>query len=92
MKKICISSPMPDDMAKINHRLGICQFIGFSPTASKKAFTLENGLLPKNPLNADNGLGCADSTMKCFGLVIIFFFLRAGAPHKIKANKVFTFI
>ena len=32
------------------------QFMGLSPTDSKKRLTLENGLLPKNPRKADKGL------------------------------------
>ena len=59
--------------------------MGFSPIFSKKAFTFENGRLPKNPLFAENGLGCVDSTMKWRGFVIMAFFLRAGLPQRMKA-------
>ena len=60
--------------------------MGVSFTDSKKLLTLEKGRLPKNPLYAESGLGCADSTIKCFGLVIITFLARAGRPHKINAS------
>jgi len=32
------------------------------------AFALEKGLLPKNPLDALIGLGCADSITVCFSV------------------------
>ena len=49
------------------------QSIGFIPLAIKNSLVLENGLLPKNPLYAENGDGWADSRTKCLGLVINFY-------------------
>lgn len=37
------------------------QFTSFIPLLFKNSFVFENGLLPKNPLYAENGEGCADS-------------------------------
>ena len=37
------------------------QSIGFIPLLIRKLFVFENGLLPKNPLYAENGDGWADS-------------------------------
>ena len=45
--------------------LGICQSIGALPKLIKISLVFEKGLDPKNPLLADNGLGCADSITKC---------------------------
>ena len=64
----------------------ILQSISFNPLLFKKAFVLENGLLPKKPFLAENGDGCADSIIKCFGLVIKSFLLLAYAPHKINTR------
>ena len=61
----------------------ICQSIGSKWFLIKKSLVLLNGLLPKKPLYADNGLGCGASKIKCAGLFSIAFFLCAGAPHKI---------
>src|SRR5690349_9900291 len=36
------------------------QSIGSLPISRKYSFALENGLLPKNPLCAENGDGCGD--------------------------------
>ena len=41
----------------------------------------ENGLLPKNPLDADKGLGWTEVRIKCFLLVIKFFFFIALLPQ-----------
>ena len=64
----------------------IVQSISFNPLLFKKAFVLENGLLPKKPFLAENGDGCADSIIKCFGFVINSFLLLAHAPHKINTR------
>ena len=53
------------------------QSIGFIPLAIKNSLVLENGLLPKNPLYAENGDGWADSRTKCLGLVTNTFFALA---------------
>ena len=37
------------------------QSIGSSPASTRAALVRENGREPKNPLEADNGDGCADS-------------------------------
>ena len=50
---------------------------------AKISFALEKCLHPKNPLYADNGLGCGASKIKCFGLLSIALFIWAGLPHKI---------
>lgn len=42
---------------------GTRQSIGVMPFLSRKALTREKGRLPKKPLYADRGLGCADSKM-----------------------------
>ena len=55
-------------------------------TDSKKVFVLENGLVPKNPLDADNGLGWTEVRIKWFLFVISDFFLIALFPHKIKTT------
>ncbi len=39
------------------YKLGICQSISSTPISRKMAFVRENGLLPKKPLAAENGLG-----------------------------------
>ena len=39
---------------------GICHSIGGFPAFSSAALICENGLLPKKPLRADSGEGCAD--------------------------------
>lgn len=60
------------------------QSIGFMLFFIKKSLVFENGFEPKNPLYAENGLGCGDSNIKCLGFVIKTFLLRAKFPHKIK--------
>lgn len=40
------------------HRMGVCPFW------MRNWFVLENGFEPKNPLYDDNGLGCADSSIR----------------------------
>lgn len=59
------------------------QSIGFILFFIKKSLVFENGFEPKNPLYAENGLGCGDSKIKCLGFVIKTFLLRANFPHKI---------
>ena len=44
---------------------GIDQSMGLKPCASRKALALENGRLPKKPLCADNGDGCAERITRC---------------------------
>ena len=39
---------------------GIVQSISSIPTLRRNALVRENGRLPKNPLLADNGLGCGE--------------------------------
>ena len=43
-------------------------------------------LLPKNPLCADSGDGCADSSMRCFEASISVFLLRASRPQRINTR------
>src|SRR5258706_14699339 len=45
------------------YRFGSCQSIAGLPAACSAALIFEKGLLPKKPLRADNGEGCADWTM-----------------------------
>ena len=59
----------------------ICQSIGSLLTEIKKLLILENGLLPKNPLDADSGLGWTEVRIKCLLLVINSFFFIALFPH-----------
>ena len=66
--------------------ISICQSIGLLPIELKKSFVLENGLVPKNPLDADNGLGCTEVITRCLGFVISDFFLIALFPHNIKTT------
>ena len=42
------------------------QLIGSNPFAIKYSFVRLKGLLPKKPLSAAKGEGCADFIMKCF--------------------------
>ena len=56
------------------------------PLSFKNSLHLENGLLPKNPLWAESGDGCADSKIKCRDPSISVFLLRASLPHKIKTR------
>ena len=59
----------------------------------RNSFVLENGLLPKKPFRAENGEGCADSIIRCFGFVINSFLFFAYDPHNIKTTGVsFLFI
>ena len=44
-------------LLSIPHTFSICQSMGARPWASRKAFVLLKGLLPKNPREADRGLG-----------------------------------
>jgi hypothetical protein len=62
------------------------QLIFDIPFLTKKSLVLENGLLPKNPLFAENGDGCGDSIIKCCGLVISFFLSLALFPHSINTT------
>ena len=60
---------------------------------AKENLILEKGLLPKNPLDADKGLGWADDKIKCCLLVISFFLLIALLPHNKKTTgSVFSLI
>jgi|TARA_B100001093_G_scaffold252073_1_gene241332 hypothetical protein len=45
---------------------------------------LEKGLVPKKPLLAENGDGCADLIIKLLSLLIILSLACAFAPHNIK--------
>ena len=52
-----------------------------TPFAFKKSFAWLKCLHPKNPLCADNGLGCAAFKIRCFGLVSIGILRCAGFPQ-----------
>ena len=45
---------------QLNYIFSICQSIGSIPSAFKYSLVLEKGLLPKNPRDAESGLGCTD--------------------------------
>ena len=65
----------------------ICQSIDqstFSPYSARNALTREKCLQPKNPANADSGLGCGASRTRCLVRSIKGFLLLAFDPHKRK--------
>ena len=66
----------------------ICQSIGFWLVDIKNSFVLENGLLPKKPLEAESGLGWTDLIIKCFGFVIKLSFDIALLPHNMNTIGV----
>ena len=75
------------------YMFSICQSIGALLTETRNLLILEKGLLPKNPLDADKGLGWADDKIKCCLLVISFFLLIALLPHNKKTTgSVFSLI
>ena len=51
-----------------------------------KALAFEKCRQPKKPPWADKGDGCGASRIRCFGLFICCFLLRAGLPHKKKTT------
>ena len=59
----------------------ICQSIGVTPFFSRNSLVLLNGLLPKNPLYAESGLGCGLRMIRCFGLSSLAAFSPAGRPQ-----------
>ena len=68
------------------YMFSICQSIGALLTEIRNLLILEKGLLPKNPLDADKGLGWVDDKIKCCLLVISFFLLIALLPHNKKTT------
>ena len=62
----------------------ICQSISFLFIAFKILFASAKCPQPKNPREAERGLGCGASRMKCCGARIISRFLRAFAPQSRK--------
>ena len=60
----------------------ICQSMGASPFFSRNSLVWLKCLHPKNPLDADSGLGCAAVSTSCFGLFSIAFFIWAGLPQR----------
>jgi len=62
---------------QVSEELDRLKSIGLIFFDIRKLFVLENGLLPKKPYLAENGLGCVDSITKCLGLVISTFLLLA---------------
>src|SRR5262249_51830920 len=56
----CRALPMPRSCAYI---FGSCQLISGFPAVRSAALIWEKGLLPKNPVRAESGEGCADCTM-----------------------------
>ena len=60
--------------------------IGVSPCSIKYLLHFENGLLPKKPLYADNGDGCADSNTKWQEVSIKTFLFLASLPHRINTR------
>lgn len=61
-----LKNDVKDDFVKVNsNRLevyifSICQSIGSLPIETRNLLALEKGLLVKNPLYAESGLGWAD--------------------------------
>lgn len=61
-----LKNDVKDDFVKVNsNRLevyifSICQSIGSLPIEARNLLALEKGLLVKNPLYAESGLGWAD--------------------------------
>ena len=51
---------------------------------------VENGLLQKNPLLAENGEGWADLITKCLVVSINSSFCCANAHHRMKTNHSFS--
>ena len=47
------------------HKSGICQSIGGLSAATRASLIFEKGLLPKKPLRAESGEGCADWITVC---------------------------
>ena len=70
----------------VNKCHSISQSIGSAPFSCRKAFVLLNGLLPKKPREADNGLGWGLFIMKCFGLSSRAAFSPAGRPHRMNTT------
>ena len=68
------------------------QSIGFMLFFIKKSLVFEKGFEPKNPLYAENGLGCGDSNIKCLGFVISAFLLLAKLPQSINTIGSFFLI
>ena len=56
------------------YMFSICQSIGALLTETRNLLILEKGLLPKNPLDADKGLGWADDKIKCCLFSYLAFF------------------
>ena len=57
------------------------QSIGLMPCADKKALVLEKCRQPKNPAEAERGLGCAHSRTRFLFVSISAFFFLAGEPQ-----------
>jgi len=63
------------------------QSISGLPASRKAALILEKGRLPKNPLAADSGEGCADWMIAWRVVLISGTFLRAYAPHNTNTTR-----
>ena len=56
---------------------GMRQSISGLPTAASASLIAEKGRLPKNPLRADSGEGCAEAMIVCFVVSISSLFFPA---------------
>ena len=61
--------------------------MGSRPASTSAALVRLNGLLPKKPLWALSGDGCADSITVWRLRSINAFFLRAWAPHRMNTTR-----
>src|SRR3546814_452939 len=68
-------------------RGGRRQSTGWRPAATSAPFARENGRLPKKPLWADSGEGCADSITTWRLWSTSPFFLRADAPQRMNTTR-----
>ena len=62
------------------------QFIGGLPHFLSCSLQRLKHLLPKNPLCAESGDGCADSITRCLEVSMSSFLLRASRPQRIKTK------
>lgn len=62
-----------------DHTSGSCQSIAGWPAARSAALMRENGRVPKKPLRAESGEGCADSmiTWRLASISALFLYLRS---------------
>ena len=69
-----------------SYHCSISQLTADIPCLSRKSLAREKYLPPKNPLYADNGLGCTPAITRCFLFVISGSLDLALDPHKINTN------